>query len=174
MMPALAAMVAVFLSGLSSKMLDGFRIGKSAKEIAYLAINIILVLAGAFAALTICPEIIIALLVALPLMGKIDRLSLQLAYAAVLIVTALLVKDFSSLNLVAIAVLAIGAAVDETELPFIRDFRPAMLIASIAIGLLLWNWRELLTITLYDLGYVIAAGMKPDLMKMLFRSSSKV
>jgi hypothetical protein len=167
-------LVAVFLSGLSSKMLDGFALGRSKKEIAYFIVNAIFISIGAFAVITVSPEIAISLLIALPLMGKIDKLSLQLAYVAVLAITVFLVRDFSVLSPVTVAVLAIGAAIDETELPFIREFRPAMIIGSLFIALLLWDWRPLLTISLFDLGYGIAAKAKPDAMLKIFGQASKV
>jgi predicted neutral ceramidase superfamily lipid hydrolase len=170
----LPILVAVFLSGISSKMLDGFLLGRSKREIAYFLANAIFVLIGAFAVMALSPAIAISLLIALPLMGKIDRLPLQLAYIAVLAITLLLVRDFSALNPVTVGMLAVCAAIDETDLPFIRDFRPAMLAGSALLGLFLWDWRPLLAISLFDLGYGIAARLKPNALKMAFGSASKV
>jgi hypothetical protein len=173
MVPIFAAALAIFLSGLSSKMLDGFSIGKSVKEIAYFAANAILVSIGAVAAIAVAPEIIVSLLIALPLMNKIDKLPLQAAYIAVLAITVLFIGDFSPLNPLVVAALAIGAAIDETELPFIRDFRPAMLAASLMIGIAVANWGPLLAIALFDMGYAVAARFKPDALRIIFADASK-
>jgi hypothetical protein len=154
-------------------MLDGFSIGKSAREMAYLAVNAALVSIGAFAAIAVSPEIIVSLLIALPLMNKIDRLSLQIPYIIVLAITVLLISDFSPLNPLTVAALAIGAAIDETELPFIRDFRPAMLAASLLVGIVASSWGPLLAIALFDMGYMLATRIKPEAMRLIFADASK-
>jgi hypothetical protein len=160
---------AILLSGFSSKMLDGFVPGKSARELAYIFLNTIIIAAGTLAAVSLSPELVYALLVALPLMGKIDRLPLQAAYVAVLAISLFAVHDFSALNPLAFAALAVCAALDETELPFIRNFRPCMAVGSIAIGVLLANWLPLLAIVAFDIGYVLAAKSKPAILAFVFQ-----
>jgi len=130
----LVILVMVALAGFSSKMLDGFAVRKMAKDFAYILINLSFIIAGTLAAITISPEVVISLLIALILMGKIDKLGLRIGYALVLLLTLALMRDSSVLSPISVVILVVCAMVDETEIRIIRDYRPSMWIGTIAIG----------------------------------------
>lgn len=157
----------VVLVGFSSKMLDGFIIKNRMKDALYLFINLVFIVAGTLAAISISPETVISLLIALILMGKIDREGLRIAYAFVLMVTLAIIRDVSALNPLSIAILTVCGIVDEMELKIIKDYRPSMWVGSILIGLLASNWNPLFAIALFDLGYVAASKAKVSVLKLL-------
>ncbi|MCX6773619.1 MAG: hypothetical protein NTY68_01310 [Candidatus Micrarchaeota archaeon] len=157
----------VALAGFSSKMLDGFIIKKRIKDAIYLFINLIFIIAGTLAAISISPETVISLLIALILMGKIDKEALRIAYSFVLLITLALIRDVSALNPLSIAMLTVCGIIDEMELKIIRDYRPSMWIGAAAIGLLIGNWNPFFAIALFDIGYAIALKTKPSFLKLL-------
>jgi len=157
----------VALAGFSAKMLDGFEIRKRTKDVIYLVASLAFVAAGAIAAISISPEVVVSLLIALVLMGKIEKWGLRAAYSIVLILAAAVIRDISVMSPLSVAILALCAMVDETEIKIIRDYRPSMWIGSILIGLMAGGWAPLAAIAAFDIGYALASRAKAHVLGLL-------
>ncbi len=158
-------LIALFLSGFSTKMLDGFRMRKfNVKEVIYSLVFSGFTLSGFFLGLRLVPELVIGLILALILAGKMDT-GVFKAMSALFITVFVYFLLHQSINIYLLPGFLIASFLDELEIA--RGYRPFLPLFSLLVGFI-FSFQYFFAILAFDAGYTIAYFIKPRFISWFF------
>ncbi len=158
-------LVGLFLSGFSTKMLDGFKINKfSKKEIVYSLVFSLFTLIGFLVGLNLVPEMVVGLVIGLIITGKMDTPIFKLMSLGYILMFMYFLLN-NTINYFLLIGFFVTSVLDELEI--VRDYRPFLPLFSLMLFFIGYQ-HYLFAILSFDIGYVLAAFIKKRFISWFF------
>jgi len=159
--------IAIFLMGISTKLMDGFRLRKyDLKEIFYLIVLSLFFLFGLYYA-TLYPALFAGVFFGLLLANKLDTGFFYILGLLLVIILLFLVYELHP-NLLYLVIFTMASYLDEMDFPILQGYRPFLPLIGLIISIISNNYTYFFNILSFDIGYNLISKYKKKLLKHIF------